>query len=200
MHLTLELGGEGVDWPAWVQAIGSVVAILAGFAVIILQNYLSDRRDARRRRALARDLAGLLQNTGLRLEEVVEGVEEAASAALKGGDSNKRVTGDILRLVDARLDAFPLHDLEDIKNVALIDGVRTDLHFAQSEVADVLYLCGLPAEEAAEDIHAVLGQLRRRVQRVQMAAAIVHAQVENAPSAIPLTMDTVRNKGETWRL
>ncbi|MBX9707887.1 MAG: hypothetical protein K2X61_08155 [Caulobacteraceae bacterium] len=51
MDISVTFGGGGVDWPAWVQAVGSVVAIAA--AIVIDQGSARRALEAERRRAEA---------------------------------------------------------------------------------------------------------------------------------------------------
>ena len=42
----VRLVGEGVDWPAWVQAVGSLIALAIAVGIPIIQRHL-ERRDRR---------------------------------------------------------------------------------------------------------------------------------------------------------
>lgn len=50
MALPVQIVGEGIDWPAWVQAVGSVLAILVAIGLMALE-----RRHANRESRSARN-------------------------------------------------------------------------------------------------------------------------------------------------
>lgn len=60
MSIPVEIVNQGIDWPAWVQAFGSVIAIAAGFGYIAVQQRLAAGEVKRRQsdmRAHSRELA-----------------------------------------------------------------------------------------------------------------------------------------------
>lgn len=50
---------SGIDWPAWVQAVGSIVAILAAIGLVAYQEYRRDHEARKKGREMAQAAASL---------------------------------------------------------------------------------------------------------------------------------------------
>lgn len=126
----LLVGGLGVlivskpgagDWPAWVQAIGSVAAIVAAIFIAQWQagrergERLEDRREFRGAVAgLGRRLAGAIA------KQAASMIENPAYHAFEGGDA-----GEFL-LLDAALDRFDPSALVSAEGVLALEGLRRE--------------------------------------------------------------------------
>lgn len=89
MGIPVEIVGEGIDWPAWVQAVGSVLAIFASALVAIAVQRMSDRAHRDRvaiaeaqHYAASRGAIVYLQRTLARIRSQIEAAD-GDSAAFK---------------------------------------------------------------------------------------------------------------------
>ena len=115
-------------WAAWVQAGGSIAAIIAGFGVMYLQNRHTDRvqgaERARRAEVVAFRLSGWLADTGVSLDIALRACDEGLKTASSGPPRSLSSVVDGLRLRRARQ----------------IDGVLPDLHVLSAGSGDVAQL------------------------------------------------------------
>jgi hypothetical protein len=141
------MGGEALAWldwllrlpssastkaadidPAWVQAVGSILAILAGFGTVVYQNRHAARvreaERARRAEVVAFRLTGWLVDTGVSLDIALRACDEGLKTASSGPPRSLSSVVDGLRLRRARQ----------------IDGVLPDLHVLLSGSGDVAQL------------------------------------------------------------
>jgi len=102
MGIPVEIVGQSVDWPAWIQGIGSVVAILAGFGLAYWES--------RRSRAVDEAKTVNLQLAGLSLVETHRAALTAAESFLGQG---KVPPPGILRMIEKQFESFPAYLLDD---------------------------------------------------------------------------------------
>jgi hypothetical protein len=116
------------EWAAWVQAGGSIAAIIAGFAIVILQKHFTDNAQkaerAKRAEVVAFRLTGWLTDTGVSLDLALRACDEGLKTASSGPPRSLSSVVDGLRLRRARQ----------------IDGVLPDLHVLLSGSGDVAQL------------------------------------------------------------
>jgi hypothetical protein len=116
------------DWAAWVQAVGSILAIGAGFATMYIQNRLANnaRKRERERRAevVAFRLIGWLTETGECLELALKACNEGLITASSGPPRSLSSVIDGIRL----------------RRAWQIDDVLPDLHVLVSGSGDVAQL------------------------------------------------------------
>jgi len=114
-------------WAA-VQAIGSIVAIAAGFATVFLQNWLANRQRERdradRAEVVAYRLSGWLGEVGSRVGERSQFYEDFKNALEQGGDHPLQLRAPL------KLDARKLD--EDCG----IESVMSDLHYLKRGSGD----------------------------------------------------------------
>ncbi len=112
----VHLVDEGIDWPAWVQAIGSIAAIYMAGRVSVLQERLTHTR----RVEAATGVAG----------EIVDLLGDAASAVRDGNGTTGRLRRfNVKRFADLEgmLAIIPLHELGSMQLVKSFTDLRYDL-------------------------------------------------------------------------
>lgn len=106
MGIPIEIVGEGIDWPAWVQAIGSIVAIFASAALAIAIDQGAARRaesHERRLRAQAvRDWESCLTEVVQLLKNASQLANESRSDALDD-KFPARLVDNAIMMIDAYL-------------------------------------------------------------------------------------------------
>jgi len=114
-------------WAAWVQAVGSILAIGAGFATVVLQNRHADRvqeaERARRAEVVAYRLSGWISEAGIRINRSLTWCHEAQAKAGKGPMG----ASDLIRGLKLGM-------------VVSIEDVLPDLHYLLSGSGDVAQL------------------------------------------------------------
>jgi hypothetical protein len=117
--------------PAWVQAIGSIVAIAAGFVTVYIQNRLANgvRERERKRRAevVAYRVSAWLDEVGARVERALTICRGYMDRPPSGGDA----LGPLIR--------FSAGDLR-VGTVTNIEGVLPDLHYLLAGSGDIAQL------------------------------------------------------------
>ena len=107
-------------WASWVQAIGSIVAIVAGFGTVVYQNRHTDKsQEAQRRRraeVVAYRLSGWIGEIGGRIERALRTCQERQSKASQGPP---RVASDVIPEIRLGM-------------VSGIDEVLPELHYLSS--------------------------------------------------------------------
>jgi hypothetical protein len=113
-------------WAAWVQAVGSILAIGAGFLTMFLQNRHADQAQEaereRRAEVVAYRLTGWIGEAGARIDR-----------ALRTCQKNK------LTPSPSTLAGYLIPDLK-LGMVSRIDGVLPDLHYLASGSGDIAQL------------------------------------------------------------
>jgi hypothetical protein len=123
---TKAAGMNASEWAAWVQAVGSILAIVAGFLTMFLQNRHADKiREAKRARAeevVVFRVSGFLADLGHRIKPALKECEVGRANASLGG-----VLSDVI--TELRLN-MP----------SRIDGVLADLHYLLAGSGDIAQL------------------------------------------------------------
>lgn len=119
MALPVEIVSEGVDWPAWVQAVGSIIAIVAAIAVA---KWDEVRRQAERRAkrrefrasvaALARRMADLIG------QEACDIVASPSSYDVEAFDNAQ------YEILDAVLERFDPSLMDSVNGALAIESIR----------------------------------------------------------------------------
>ncbi len=110
-------------WAAWVQAIGSILAIGAGFGSVIYQNHYTTKREAVDRRSRAEVVA-------LRLSVWL-------------GEIGGRIDTSLLRLEHFKATRLPVDEAAPqlkLGAVGQVDAVMSDLHYLTAGAGDVAQL------------------------------------------------------------
>jgi hypothetical protein len=114
------------DWAAWVQAVGSILAIAAGFGTVIFQNRHSDRMQeaerARRAEVVAYRISVWLSEVGTSID----------SALRKCRDSRAN-------LQSGQPQLYGVHELR-MGTATSIHGVLPDLHYLLEGSGDIAQL------------------------------------------------------------
>jgi len=176
-------------WAAWVQAVGSILAIGAGFLTMYLQNRHADRvqkaERSRQAEVVAYRLSGWLSEAGVRISRAFGACQAAQAKAASGPPRNIA-------------DLIPELRLNMVTN---IEAVLPDLHHLESCSGDVAqlnhfmhtyeaWLSRLFAEATrpGEEPHMVAGPGRREFYsraEVQLnAMSTLHANAERHLSAV----------------
>ncbi len=159
------------DWAAWVQAIGSVTAIVAGFGIVLLQASISKRRE--REVALARHAEDVAT-----VDEVLTACEEAirqASAGWKAGQYRTPEAKAIILHLDEMhrvLTSMIDHDIESPRLRSALREAAEHLDKAKAGVRDVIgrlaagasWLAYSP-EQLADDALARFEKARAELRR-----------------------------------
>ena len=74
---------QSIDWPAWIQAVGSIVAILAGDFFVWFQHHLEQRQRHRDTAAEAGGIALLLQLDLVRVKAKVSSIKKHLNHAIE---------------------------------------------------------------------------------------------------------------------
>jgi hypothetical protein len=115
-------------WAAWVQAIGSILAIGAGFATMYLQNRHSDRAQeaerARRAEVVAYRLSGWMGEAGIRIARALKVCKDAQTKIKQGPP----------RIASELIPAMRLGMVSDI------DSVLSDIHYFLRGSGDIAQL------------------------------------------------------------
>jgi hypothetical protein len=118
-------GGHG---PAWVQAVGSIIAIGAGFLTMFLQNRHADKvqkaERSRRAEVVAYRLSGWITEIGARIQVTLRTCQERQSKASQGPP---RLASDLIP--ELRLGS-----------VSEIDGLLPELHYLSAGSGDIAQL------------------------------------------------------------
>lgn len=139
---------SGQEWAAWVQAVGSIYAILAGVLLVGVQHSLGEEAEARRRTQSDLDavtsIGGLLRvgleqadmnfrmlNQGTDVGPADQAVVESVLAAIRSTDNYKAPQPHlILALINAR------HALEDVVGLTHATSVLTISRAASETIED----------------------------------------------------------------
>jgi len=115
-------------WASWVQAIGSIVAIVAGFGTVVYQNRHTDKSQEAQRRSraevVAYRLSGWIGEIGGRIERALRTCQERQSKASQGPP---RVASDVIPEIRLGM-------------VSGIDEVLPELHYLSSGSGDIAQL------------------------------------------------------------
>lgn len=188
--ITFEQIGDALtsEWlPAWVQAVGSILAVLAAGALLIVQHELehrasmeAERRDAEKRwRSLEHWLAAL----GLQVEGTLNTFSEELAPKTSGawrGVCYSRLLG--LKNFQGFAERFDIASMSDFTVWLGWGLLLRDLQFAldslqaQIEWAKTLNDHGVPVGDRRDDVSAVLFQLRESVAILKEAVSAAIAE------------------------
>jgi hypothetical protein len=125
----------GVIWrkaanidPAWVQAFGSILAILAGFGYVLLQSRHTDRAQeadrVKRAEVVAYRLSGWIVEIGIRIERALRTCQEQRNEASRG---HTWFRADLILEIRLGMEVG-------------IDGLLSDLHYLDAGSGDIAQL------------------------------------------------------------
>ena len=117
MALPVQLVGEGIDWPAWVQAVGSILAILVAVGLMALERHHANRENRSARTEFILLAIGLVRQA----EDLISDIEKGFEAA--------RLTIDPSSFEDvcSTLDRLPLERMPSAEFVLAYINVRRSL-------------------------------------------------------------------------
>jgi hypothetical protein len=119
---------------AWVQAVGSILAIGAGFLTMYLQNRHADEAQeaerARRAEVVAYRLSGWVAETGVRIEALLSTCQEQRRKASQGPP---RIEAELIHEVRLRLVSQAAPVLPELHYLRLGSGDIAQLNFLAQE-------------------------------------------------------------------
>lgn len=114
-------GPESVDWPAWVQAVGSVAAILAAIGISQWEAGRARRDRVETRREFRKAVAGLARRLAdLIAKEADSLTDNPAFHAFEGSDKREFI------LTDAALERFDPSELVSAEGVLALEALRRE--------------------------------------------------------------------------
>jgi hypothetical protein len=117
MALPVQIVGEGIDWPAWVQAVGSVLAILVAIGLMVLERRRTNRENRSARSEFVLLAIGLVRQA----EDLISDIEKGFSVGkltIDPGSFND---------VCSTLDRLPLERMPSAEFVLAYVNVRRSL-------------------------------------------------------------------------
>lgn len=141
---------QSIDWPAWIQAVGSIVAILAGAFFVWFQQHLEYRLRQRDRTIEAGGIALLLQLDLARVKAQVSSIK---------------------KYLDHAIEFQSRCDLAEIRRD--IDALEISIPPRLAATADRIHVLGAPAA-------ATFGQLISFIQQYDRVVSEIRGRIELA--------------------
>ena len=162
--LGMALGSAGAA--AWVQALGSIGAILAGFVVVGLQRSDVDARAAKAQRNNIHIATSLVWAAARRMEEVAKASETSATSIARA-----QVWKSTLSVEARSLGRFDTGTLRDVRLITIVNSVVGQIEYAgvciDSAINAVELRNGRPIKIDLGEWQELSRKLRRRVSNIE---------------------------------
>jgi len=140
---------------SWVQAIGSIVAIGAGFGALLLQHYLERRQARHQVRQLRFEAISLIETAADLAERTAHQLDVAWASREQRVAAQwfPKILREPLETVDQQMAAFPIHTLADVNFIKAWPNARMLVLrvLAETKRKEAEYLNGMDVSTAGED-------------------------------------------------
>jgi len=143
----ISLWAADKDAPAWVQAVGSVLAIIAAAMIASWQTQRAERQEARRLNAQMR--SKMLAVRGL-LEAAAEAIEDARNAMSEESKNLRIAASDELDKITSLFGTIPIFEIPGPDMVTSITNVSRQLRMAAKMLRHHASAVGLPPLESKQ--------------------------------------------------
>jgi hypothetical protein len=161
--LTAQFDHSGADWPAWTQAVGSILAILAAGGAALYQGRTAQRQAERARLQSIADRAAAIAAIAVKAQDLINGFDASFVKRKSHDYFMSEYSKTSFSHVERALISIPLHELG---NYDLVDGI-IKLTEAMSMISEF-------CQDLDDDTLAQLFEQERYHLKLQEVAPLAH--------------------------